>query len=272
VIADPERLQQVFSNLLSNAIKFTPKSGGIVIRTLIAEQKVKIVLTDTGQGIEPGFLPQIFEPFRQADGSSTRRHGGLGLGLAIVKRLIEVHGGHIYAASEGPELGSTFTVELPLLSDDRAVVTPVVRNSVAPRSYTHQLDHVKVLVVDDDTDARELLESVLTDQGASVLTASSASEGLIAIEHFRPAIVVSDLAMPGMDGYQFMRAIRSLSDERGGEVAGIALSAYGRAEDSNDAFAAGFLSFLAKPVDVEQLLCEVSTLARGLKSRDHEKD
>jgi len=271
VMGDQERLQQVFSNLLSNAIKFTPKSGDIVIRTLIAEQKVKIVLTDTGQGIEPGFLPQIFEPFRQADGSSTRRHGGLGLGLAIVKHLIEVHGGHIYAASEGPELGATFTVELPLLSDNRAVVRPVVRTSVAPRSSTNQLDQLKVLVVDDDTDARELLEKILADQGASVLTASSASEGLIAIENFRPAVVVSDLAMPGMDGYQFMRAIRSLPDDRGGDVAGIALSAYGRAEDSNDAFAAGFRSFLAKPIDVDHFLCEVSALARWFESRNHDK-
>jgi signal transduction histidine kinase/DNA-binding response OmpR family regulator len=267
VMGDPERLQQVFSNLLSNAIKFTPKGGSVSVRTIVTEQKVKILVTDTGQGIEPGFLPQIFEPFRQADGSSTRRHGGLGLGLAIVKRLVEVHGGQIHAASDGPGMGATFTIELPLRTDDGTIVAPALRNFGASRTYTRQLDQVKVLVVDDDIDARELLERVLGDQGAAVLTASSAPDGLIAIEHFHPAVVVSDLAMPGMDGYEFMRAIRSLPAERGGDVAGIALSAYGRAEDSNDALAAGFRSFLAKPVDVDRLLSEVSALAGVIESR-----
>jgi signal transduction histidine kinase len=134
VTGDAERLQQVFSNLLSNAIKFTPKGGSVSVRTLVTEQKVKILVTDTGQGIEPGFLPQIFEPFRQADGSSTRRHGGLDLGLAIVKRLVEVHGGQIHAASDGLGMGATFMIELPLRRDDGTTITPTLRNSGTPRT------------------------------------------------------------------------------------------------------------------------------------------
>ena len=271
VMGDPERLQQVFSNLLSNAIKFTPVSGTVTVRTSLAEQAVKIFVSDTGQGIEPGFLPKIFEPFRQADGSSTRRHGGLGLGLAIVKRLIEVHGGTIQAMSDGIGKGAAFAIELPTRSDDGTMVTAALRDFSAARGCTHRLDQVKVLVVDDDLDTRELLARVLHDQGAEVLTASSALEGLMAVEHFRPAIVVSDLAMPGMDGYEFMRAIRLRAAERGGDVAGIALSAFGRAEDNNDAFAAGFRSFLAKPVDVDRLLDEVSELAGAIDSRGENK-
>jgi CheY-like chemotaxis protein len=159
-----------------------------------------------------------------------------------------------------------------LRRDDGTILKPTLRNSGPSRNYPRQLDQVKVLVVDDDADAGKLLERVLGDQGAAVLTASSAPEGLIAIEHFRPATVVSDLAMPGMDGYEFMRAIRLLPTERGGNVAGIASSANGRAEDSNDAFATGFRSLLAKPVDVDQILCKVSVLAKGIESRDEDQD
>ena len=261
VMGDSDRLQQAFSNVLMNAVKFTPEGGRVTVRTALSEASVRVAVIDTGQGMDADFLPKMFEPFRQADGSSTRRHGGIGLGLAIVKRLIEAHGGKIQATSAGRGLGSTFLIDLPLCSDVRADIT--VEHPVSHGPDHRRLDHARVLVVDDDKDARDLLESVLADEGAEVRTASSARDGLTALEQFRPHVLVSDLAMPGVDGYEFIRSIRSLPPERGGETPVIALSAYGRAEDSNDAFAAGFRTFLTKPVDVDRLLAEVSAIVEG---------
>jgi signal transduction histidine kinase/DNA-binding response OmpR family regulator len=264
--ADPDRLQQVVWNLLSNAIKFTPRAGRVWLHVTSDADKVKISVTDTGEGMDPQFLPFVFEPFRQADGSTTRRHGGLGLGLAIVRQLVQAHGGLAHASSGGTGCGSCFEVELPLLP-----LTPmpaleqteleVHRATSVPPAPGVRLDGLKVLVVDDEEDARALLVEVLGERGARVTSAESVAHALIDFAQSRPDVLVSDIGMPEADGYTLIRHIRGLPHTSGGATPAIALTAYVRPEDVDRAFAAGFQRHLTKPVDVERLISLIATLA-----------
>jgi PAS domain S-box-containing protein len=271
VSGDPGRLQQVFWNLLSNAVKFTP--GGGVVRVSVARVSghVEVAVSDTGEGIRPEFLPHVFDRFRQADASTTRRHGGLGLGLAIVKQLTELHGGRVTVASEGPGRGTTFTVSLPLAStsaggaarrqDAASATAPAAR----PPSYTDslmpQLEGLRVLVVDDEPDARALLRRLLEECRATVRQARSAAD---AMEQFRaevPDVLISDIGMPGEDGYSLIRRVRALPAEQGGHVPAIALTAYARAEDRVRAVLAGFQAHIPKPLEPAELIATVGSLA-----------
>jgi CheY-like chemotaxis protein len=222
---------------------------------------VTIEVRDDGQGIRAEFLPHLFEPFRQADGSTTRRHGGLGLGLAIVKQLVDAHDGVIVAHSDGEGRGAAFTVELPARASTardlaRAAVVP---STAAPRDI--RLDGVRILVVDDDEDSRDLIGLMLVDQGAVVSSAASAAEGLRQLAESPPDVLVSDIGMPDVNGYSLIRRIRSLSSDRGGKTPAVALTAYARAEDGERAFAAGFQAHVTKPVDPERLSAVVANLA-----------
>ena len=265
VMGDPNRLQQVVWNLLSNAIKFTQKNGRVQLSLTRVNSHVELSLTDNGRGIDPSFLPHLFERFRQADSSSTRAHGGLGLGLAICRHLVELHGGTIEAQSEGLSRGSTFIVSLPLLpiqlpdSTGRRVHPSLARHVTL--EYPDELRGLKVLVVDDEPEARELLVTLLAQGGAVARQASSALEALDMIAE-RPDIVVSDIGMPGVDGYELIRRIRALPTDDGGRIPAAALTAYARAEDRRQALKAGFQMFVPKPVEPAEFLEVVAALAR----------
>jgi signal transduction histidine kinase len=266
IAADAERLQQIVWNLLSNAIKFTPKGGHVTLSARRTESSVVVHVSDDGQGIRAEFLPYLFEPFRQADGSTTRRHGGLGLGLAIVKQLVDAHGGAITAHSEGDGRGASFTLELPARtmpapSRDRSrpgaeqdAATPI-----APRDI--RLDGLRLLIVDDDEDSRDLIGLILEGQGATVASASSAGEALRLFADSPPDVLVSDIGMPNVNGYSLIRRVRALSGDRGGRTPAIALTAYARAEDGERAFAAGFQAHVTKPIDPDRLTAIVANLA-----------
>ncbi|WP_394821685.1 ATP-binding protein [Pendulispora albinea] len=260
LVGDPVRLQQVAWNFISNAVKFTGQGGTVSIRLRREGAIIELTVSDTGRGVEPEFLPYIFEPFRQADSSATRRVGGLGLGLAIAKQIVELHGGQVAATSAGAGQGTTFTAMFPV----RAVVPmgaiPAVPGEASPQGSL-RLDGVRVLVVDDEPDARELLRALLQKRGAVVRLAGSAPEGRHAVEWFRPHVIVSDVGMPDEDGYQFLRSIRAMSREMGGGTPAIALSAYAYPEDRRRALLAGYTNHLAKPVDHEELLDTVHNLA-----------
>jgi signal transduction histidine kinase/DNA-binding response OmpR family regulator len=263
VPADADRIQQVIWNLVSNAIKFTPKGGRVDVRVSASDDHTLLSVTDSGEGIPLEFLPHIFEPFRQADGSTTRRHSGLGLGLAIVKQLVNAHGGTIRALSDGPGKGSTFEVTLPFKPTPRAMEpAPRAPSEAPPRPDGEELrlDGLKVLVVDDEEDARLLLKDVLSERGASVAEAASAHAGFSELERFRPDVIVSDIAMPGGDGYGLIRAVRKLAAERGGRTPAIALTAHARESDGERAFAAGFQRYASKPVDLDRLVSMVANL------------
>ena len=263
--ADPDRLQQVIWNLLSNAIKFTPRGGHVWVRVVREVDKVSIMVVDTGQGMDPQFLPFVFEPFRQADGSTTRRHGGLGLGLAIVRQLVQAHGGVARARSTGTGNGSTFEVELPL--QPIAAALPVEQLELEASTAFElsdlnriRLDGMKIMVVDDEEDARALLVEVLSERGAQVVSADSVAQALTQFEKFRPDVLVSDIGMPEADGYSLVRQLRRLPAREGGGTPAIALTAYARAEDVERAFEAGFQRHLAKPVDAERLISLIAGL------------
>jgi PAS domain S-box-containing protein len=264
LVADPERLQQVVWNLLSNAVKFTDAGGRITVRVGYSAAALQLSVTDTGRGIDEAFLPFVFERFRQGDATITRRVGGLGLGLALVRHIVEQHGGRVTASSDGPGKGSTFTVTLPV----RAVMPPRVE---APSSAEEtaatvsdpraSLSGLRVLVVDDEPDARELIRVVLEEAGATVETAPSAVEASRAMEGFRPDVLVSDIGMPDEDGYTFMRRVRTLRATEGGSVPSLALTAYAREEDRARARAAGYTGHLGKPVNPHTLSAMVARLA-----------
>jgi signal transduction histidine kinase/DNA-binding response OmpR family regulator len=260
ICADPDRLQQIVSNLLSNAIKFTPQGGTVSVTASVVDGELVVRVEDSGEGIREDFLPYIFEPFRQADGSTTRRHGGLGLGLGIVRQLVQAHGGTIRAESAGPNLGSTFTATLPLYPAPTAPLRTQRRARATHGETRTRLDSLRVLVVDDEEDARSLLENVFASRGATVATASSAAQAFDEFERFRPDVVVSDVAMPEIDGYAFVRRLRTLPPERGGHTPAIALTAYARTEDTQRAFPAGFQRHVPKPVDLERLVSTVAHL------------
>ncbi|HEY8134193.1 MAG TPA: PAS domain S-box protein, partial [Thermoanaerobaculia bacterium] len=267
VSGDPDRLRQVVWNLLSNAVKFTPKHGRIQVRVERVNSSVEIVVSDTGIGIAPGFLPHMFEQFRQADSGSARQHGGLGLGLAIVRNLVELHGGTVSAASGGEEQGATFRVRLPL-----RIVHPephpeqgrVHPRHAKPGSLVDlpSLSGTHVLAVDDDPDALGLLREMLEAVGATVTTAASGRAALEIVEADRPDVLVADLGMPLMDGFEVIRQLRASDDAAMRDIPAAALTAYARSEDRAKALQSGFEMHLAKPIDPTELVSAVQALAR----------
>ena len=250
--ADHDRMQQVFWNLLSNAVKFTSSGGRVEVRMKTEGTDVRVDVIDTGNGISPAFLPHVFERFRQADGSSTRTHGGLGLGLSIGRHLVELHGGRMMAASAGEGQGSTFSVFLPTREAEQRAPAPVVPER-RPRARTLDLEGTHVLIVDDEPDARELLRVMLANTSARISEAESATEALRIYSEDRPDIILADVAMPGQDGYALVRAIRAMPGGEGGHVRAVAVSAYARREDRQRALKAGFNDHVSKPVQPDDL-------------------
>jgi signal transduction histidine kinase/ActR/RegA family two-component response regulator len=266
IAADAERLQQIVWNVLSNAVKFTPQGGRIELAAGHADGNVFIRIRDDGQGIPPDFLPHLFEPFRQADGSTTRRHGGVGLGLAIVDRLARAHGGRVVAESEGEGKGACFTIELPGRSADSAALTRTTcADDAGEGSFPNvpsemRLDDLAVLVVDDEEDACELFARLLEDRGAVVTKTTSPGEALVRLrEGPLPDVIVSDIGMPDVDGYTLIETIRS--SPAGRRIPAVALTAYARPEDNERALAAGFQAHLSKPVDPMRLVSVIASLA-----------
>jgi CheY-like chemotaxis protein len=253
-----------------NAVKFTPKGGRIQVHLQRVNSHVEIVVSDTGQGIDASVLPFIFDRFRQADSSSTRSHKGLGLGLALVKHLVELHGGSVAAHSAGEGKGATFVVKLPITIATLAGGQPRV-HPTAPvlesLSAGVRLDHLRVLVVDDDPDALELATAILAGAGAEVRTCDSAAEALATIQEWRPDVFVSDIEMPGEDGYALIRNVRALDSERGGKTPAVALTAYGRTQDRMLSLTAGYSMHVPKPVDPGELTTIVANVAGRLADR-----
>jgi PAS domain S-box-containing protein len=263
VSGDPTRLQQIVWNLLSNAIKFTPKEGKVDVLLERVNSHVEITVTDSGMGINPEFLPIVFERFRQADASTTRVHGGLGLGLSIVKNLVELHGGIVEVQSAGEGKGATFTVKLPLapVRDAANREHPTTPNIDVAKSGELGLAGVKVLVVDDEPDARNLIQQVLQRCHAEVTTAESSDQAISLLRRHRPDVIVSDIGMPNKDGYQFIREVRALSATEGGKTPAIALTAYARSEDRTRAMLAGFQVHISKPIEPTELIATVGNVA-----------
>lgn len=263
IAGDEGRLQQVIWNLISNALKFTPKGGSVTVRIAQTGSVVSLSVHDTGEGIEPEFLPFIFEPFRQADTSTTRTHGGIGLGLSIVRSIVELHGGRVTAASEGSGRGSTFTVELPILESEPAIgAAPEPRPvSLDPDGMTDLplLPGVVVLVVDDQAYTRDVAAAILRRAHATVHVAASVREGLEMLRTHEPDVVVCDIAMPAEDGYDFVRAVRAL-DPPARDTPIVALTAYSRPHDRLQALNAGFTDYLKKPVEPADLARTVARL------------
>lgn len=262
VLGDAARLQQVMWNLLVNAVKFTPAGGKVEVALEQSPQTVSVQVRDDGEGIDGSFLPFVFDRFRQQDGSISRRHGGLGLGLSIVKQIVEAHGGQVIATSEGPGLGSTFTVTLPLALDvGRSRGDDASRERPDASSRDADIRGLRVLVVDDEADARQLVCRILEDHGATTTAAASAAQALEALDGARFDVLVSDIGMPREDGYSLLRSVRARPPERNGAIPAVAVTAYARAEDRVEAVAAGFLLHVAKPVDGAELVTMVAAAA-----------
>lgn len=264
---DLVRLQQVVWNLLSNAIKFTPRGGHVQIRSERVNSNLEIIVSDTGQGIPSNFLPHVFDRFRQADQKTSRLHGGMGLGLAIVRHLVELHGGTVCANSEGEGKGATFTVMLPItpvyqVDASGSRVHPAASDLLPPDEITDRLDGLRILVVDDEADTRELLRQGLEYCGAKVKGAGSVAEALAALATEVPDILISDIGMPGWDGYELIRCVRELPASKGGKVAAIALTAYTRVEDRLHALRAGYDMHVPKPVELAELVAVAASVAR----------
>jgi NO-binding membrane sensor protein with MHYT domain/CheY-like chemotaxis protein/nitrogen-specific signal transduction histidine kinase len=257
VLADPGRLQQVMWNLLSNAVKFTPNGGMVQVLLGRDGHDVVIRVADSGIGIEPEFLPHVFDRFRQQDASITRRHGGLGLGLSIARQLVELHGGTIGVASPGPHAGTTFTVRLPLAQPEAAAAAPEPVRAPEARAGG-VLAGVKVLLVDDADDTLEVLQQILQHSGAHIMAASSAGTALALLEREQPDVIVSDIGMPDVDGFELMRRIRRRSAGAGGAIPAIALTAFTRQDDRAKALQAGFNDYLAKPVEPSLLVTHIA--------------
>jgi PAS domain S-box-containing protein len=269
VSGDAARLQQILWNLMSNAVKFTPEKGNVQVRVGRVGQSVEISVSDTGKGISEEFLPFVFERFKQSDNSTTRRFGGLGLGMAITRHLVEMHGGTIRAESAGEDLGATFTVSLPISS--------VPGNEMAQVESTEQqlsisedgslkidlprLDDLNVLIVDDDADARDLLITVLTRQGANVTAASSVAEAVEKFEKQAPDVLVSDIEMPDEDGFSLIKKLRIFNQNQTRKIPAIALTAHARPSERLKVLSAGFQTHLAKPIETAELLAVVASLA-----------
>ncbi len=262
---DPGRLQQVMSNLISNAVKFTPRGGKVQVLLERVNSHVEITVADSGIGIKPEFLPHVFDRFRQEDASTTRKYGGLGLGLSIVKSLVELHGGTVRAASEGEGRGTAFCVHLPV---------PLVRGYGPAEHRQHpraarepeafvavDLAGLRILVVDDDADGRDLVCRVLLESEATVFAAGNADEALALVDTHRPDILVSDIGMPDVDGYELLRRVRARGVSNGGRLPAIALTAFARSQDRTQALRAGFAAHLTKPVDASELLATIASIA-----------
>ena len=267
VSGDPSRLEQVIWNLVSNAIKFTPEGGNVDVVLALADDCVELRVVDTGEGISADFLPHVFDRFRQADGATTRRHTGLGIGLAIVRQLVDLHGGTVHADSPGADRGATFTVRLPIAADESSSrhrpasgERRTAGATASPMPRLSRLDHLRILVVDDDPDGRVLTSLVLTQAGARVRAAASVREALQLLVEERPDILVSDIGLPDEDGYALIRQIRA---QQGNRLPALALTGYARAEDRARILAAGFHAYVTKPVDPLELTAVVSALADG---------
>ncbi|WP_437591460.1 response regulator [Sorangium sp. So ce1000] len=264
VNGDADRLQQVVSNLTSNALKFTRPGDHILVSLRRAGAMAELTVRDTGEGIAPDFLPLVFERFRQADSTSRRTHAGLGIGLSLVRHIVEVHGGSVVADSPGLQKGSTFVVRLPLLGVERSSLSALMREgrsrSLASSESASSLGGLRVLLVEDDADARELLQEVLSQHHAEVTAVASAHEALEAFCAARPHVLVSDIAMPGEDGYELIRAIRRLPPQAGGDLPALALTAYARKEDQKRALDAGFHMHATKPIEPAALVAAVASL------------
>ena len=270
---DATRLQQVVWNLVANAVKFTPKNGRVVVTLHRINSHIEIVVCDTGEGIEPEFLPFVFDRFRQADSASTRKHGGLGLGLAIVRHLVELHGGTVRVESEGKNKGATFTVALPLIPVYRRITEQERVHPTSDEAYTSEevlpeLRGIDVLIVDDERDSLELLDTVFRRSGANVGTAASAKDALRLLAEQRFSILISDIGMPEEDGYSLIRKVRNSADPAVKSIAAVALTAYARPQDRLKALQAGFQMHVPKPVEISELLTVVGSLTNRLPATD----
>lgn len=270
VLGDATRLQQIFWNLFSNAAKFTPQGGMVNVAASINGSRVSVSVTDTGIGIQPDFVPFIFDRFRQADGSTTREHGGLGLGLAIVRHLVELHDGSVDVMSDGRDSGSTFIVTIPLALDDVVYENAkagagLCENSEAPVYGAHILDGVKVLVVDDESDSRELLMTILTNCGSDVRCSDSAATAMEEFNEWHPDLLVSDIGMPNEDGYSLIRRVRNIDSNYARQIPAVALTAYATDEDRLQALSAGYQMHLAKPIEPETFVTSIASVLAGTK-------
>jgi PAS domain S-box-containing protein len=272
IAGDSNRLQQVVWNLIANAVKFTPRGGKIQVLLERVNSQIQITVADTGIGIKPELTSQVFQRFHQVDASTTRKHGGLGLGLAIVKHLVELHGGGVSAESPGENRGTTFTVRLPITvvhrnADDSQRRHPKATTTTPPPYKTADLAGLKLIVVDDEPDARNLIRRLLEECGAEVFTAGSAAEAISLVEKERPDILVSDIGMPGVDGYEFLQRVRNLGAAKGGKVPAVALTAFARSEDRTRALRSGYLVHVSKPVEPAEFIATIASIAgrTGLK-------
>ena len=261
VMIDVDRMEQVVTNLLVNAIKFTPAGGRVTVNARTAGDVAELVVADDGEGIDAGFLPHVFSPFRQADSSTARRHGGLGLGLAIVDNLVRLHGGSAQVASAGPGLGTRVTLRLPLAVVSDANLPAPSRHATLQALHHTALSGFRVLVVDDEADVRSAVTRLLEQAGATVVSLESGAGVAEALAEHRPQVLVFDLGMPGEDGYSLIRRVRALPDSAGGATPAISLTAHARSEDRARALAAGFNEHLPKPLDVQRLVQTIRELA-----------
>ena len=266
---DAVRLQQIIWNLLSNAVKFTPNGGAVEINVRHARETLEIVVSDTGKGIDAEFLPFVFDRFLQADGSTTRSHGGLGLGLAIVRHLVELHGGTVSASSAGENQGAAFTLRFPVrqtaADESEGVYASLGSDDDDSADFDNRLAGIKVLVVDDEADNLELVKTLLERCGGSVAAADSMDAALLELEKSVPDVLVSDIGMPLADGYQLIEAVRRLPPERGGATPAVALTAYARSEDAARALKSGFQKHLTKPLEFEKLISTVAGVAQSVR-------
>lgn len=260
ISGDPARLQQIIWNLLSNAVKFTPAGGAIRVRLEQDGSHARVTVEDTGLGIDPEFLPNVFDRFRQADSSTTRHFGGLGLGLAIVRHLVELHGGTVSAYSQGVGMGSTFSAKFPLVPERTEVLT-VGHSGEISRRHFRSLNGLRVLLVDDEPESLQMISTVITRTGAEVKSCVSAAEAFETLVQWRPDVLMSDIAMPGEDGYSLIGKVRSLPRDRGGATPAAALSAYARDEDRRRALDAGYQMHIAKPVSSGELITLIARLS-----------
>jgi PAS domain S-box-containing protein len=264
---DPDRLRQVFWNLLSNAVKFTPKDGRIQIHSQRINSHIEIVVSDTGIGINPQLLPFVFDRFRQGDSGTNRQSTGLGLGLAIVRSLVELHGGTVWVESKGKDLGSRFSVRLPILIAPPAIDDSRVHPTAEDLQSTEvgpSLRNLNVLVVDDEDGAREITSPILLEAQAEVRTAASAEEALQIMDEWQPDVLVADIGMPDVDGYEFIRRVRARGAQRGGNTPAAALTAYARAQDRMRVLSAGFQIHIPKPIQPAELITVVASLGNRL--------
>jgi CheY-like chemotaxis protein/anti-sigma regulatory factor (Ser/Thr protein kinase) len=260
VMGDGNRLQQVVWNLLSNAVKFSPRDARVFVTVRRDHSAVEIAIADEGQGIAADFLPHVFDRFRQADSSITRKSSGLGLGLSIVKHVVELHGGSVTAESPGEGLGATFTVRIPIAPLAPSAPEPPARSPVQVFACPPAIAGLRILVVDDEEDARDLLRTMLEHCNASVRTAASSQEALAKLRAEPPDVLITDIGMPNEDGYALIEQVRALRAEHGGRTPAVALTAYARSEDRTRALLKGFNHHVAKPVDPDELLAVIANL------------